>query len=233
MEIYPGKMVYHLFNGCALSLSLSKCTLESFTLLYQFVFNFKFTDRIRLVLQFVVRVLHAKIVVSSTSLTSASLFSFLVDACTCLLGHLETEGLFRKSGSVVRVKALRVSDLSWLLWLSAKRSWLGICVKQWLHCSGSVGEVGSGRRVPVHSAALRCSWTPQAVLQGDAWASFGHRPTEQLSESPGATHLGGEDISNPPAVLCVASWEFKHPALLLQLLKKGFSEVSWMSIWLH
>ncbi|KAI5616437.1 rho GTPase-activating protein 11A isoform 1 [Silurus asotus] len=33
---------------------------------------------------------------------------FLVDACTCLLGHLDTEGLFRKSGSIVRVKALRV-----------------------------------------------------------------------------------------------------------------------------
>ncbi|KAK3563118.1 hypothetical protein QTP86_016352, partial [Hemibagrus guttatus] len=33
---------------------------------------------------------------------------FLVDACTCLLEHLETEGLFRKSGSIVRVKALRV-----------------------------------------------------------------------------------------------------------------------------
>ncbi|XP_060736226.1 rho GTPase-activating protein 11A isoform X2 [Tachysurus vachellii] len=33
---------------------------------------------------------------------------FLVDACTCLLGHLETEGLFRKSGSIVRGKALRV-----------------------------------------------------------------------------------------------------------------------------
>ncbi|XP_027029469.2 rho GTPase-activating protein 11A isoform X2 [Tachysurus fulvidraco] len=33
---------------------------------------------------------------------------FLVDACTCLLGHLDTEGLFRKSGSIVRGKALRV-----------------------------------------------------------------------------------------------------------------------------
>ncbi|KAF4083861.1 hypothetical protein AMELA_G00122220 [Ameiurus melas] len=33
---------------------------------------------------------------------------FLVDVCTCLLGHLDTEGLFRKSGSIVRVKALRV-----------------------------------------------------------------------------------------------------------------------------
>ncbi|XDV43823.1 hypothetical protein PO909_012226 [Leuciscus waleckii] len=32
---------------------------------------------------------------------------FIVDACTCLLGHLDTEGLFRKSGSVVRVKSLR------------------------------------------------------------------------------------------------------------------------------
>ncbi|XP_072545899.1 rho GTPase-activating protein 11A isoform X2 [Salminus brasiliensis] len=32
---------------------------------------------------------------------------FLVDACTCLMSHLDTEGLFRKSGSVVRVKAIR------------------------------------------------------------------------------------------------------------------------------
>lgn len=36
--------------------------------------------------------------------------SFLVDACMKLLAHVETEGLFRKSGSVVRLKALRVSD---------------------------------------------------------------------------------------------------------------------------
>lgn len=36
--------------------------------------------------------------------------SFLVDACMRLLAHVETEGLFRKSGSVVRLKALRVSD---------------------------------------------------------------------------------------------------------------------------
>ncbi|XP_037397618.1 rho GTPase-activating protein 11A isoform X3 [Pygocentrus nattereri] len=32
---------------------------------------------------------------------------FLVDVCTCLMLHLDTEGLFRKSGSIVRVKALR------------------------------------------------------------------------------------------------------------------------------
>lgn len=32
---------------------------------------------------------------------------FLVDICTTLLDHLDTEGLFRKSGSVVRVKSLR------------------------------------------------------------------------------------------------------------------------------
>lgn len=32
---------------------------------------------------------------------------FIVDACTCLMDHLDTEGLFRKSGSVVRVKSLR------------------------------------------------------------------------------------------------------------------------------
>ncbi|XP_074517481.1 rho GTPase-activating protein 11A isoform X1 [Sebastes fasciatus] len=33
--------------------------------------------------------------------------SFLVDACMILLAHIDTEGLFRKSGSVVRLKALR------------------------------------------------------------------------------------------------------------------------------
>lgn len=36
-------------------------------------------------------------------------FSFLVDACTCLEEHIHTEGLFRKSGSVIRLKALKVS----------------------------------------------------------------------------------------------------------------------------
>ncbi|XP_054469853.1 rho GTPase-activating protein 11A isoform X2 [Anoplopoma fimbria] len=33
--------------------------------------------------------------------------SFLVDACMMLLAHVDTEGLFRKSGSVIRLKALR------------------------------------------------------------------------------------------------------------------------------
>lgn len=36
-------------------------------------------------------------------------FSFLVDACTSLEEHIHTEGLFRKSGSVIRLKALKVS----------------------------------------------------------------------------------------------------------------------------
>lgn len=33
--------------------------------------------------------------------------SFLVDACTSLKEHIHTEGLFRKSGSVIRLKALK------------------------------------------------------------------------------------------------------------------------------
>lgn len=33
--------------------------------------------------------------------------SFLVDACMKLMAHVDTEGLFRKSGSIVRLKALR------------------------------------------------------------------------------------------------------------------------------
>ncbi|KAF3844749.1 hypothetical protein F7725_007912 [Dissostichus mawsoni] len=35
------------------------------------------------------------------------IFRFLVDACMMLLAHVDTEGLFRKSGSVIRLKALR------------------------------------------------------------------------------------------------------------------------------
>lgn len=125
------------------------------------------------------------------------------------------------------MKALRVGDPSLLLSLPVERLWLGFHVKQWLLSSDSVGEAGSLRRVPVHCAAVRHSRTPEAVLQGAAWASSGVRPTEQLSESPGAAHFRGQDFSNSPAVLCVDTREFKHTALLLQLPQKGFSEVSW------
>jgi hypothetical protein len=38
-------------------------------------------------------------------------FSFLVDACASLKEHIHTEGLFRKSGSVVRLKALKVGTV--------------------------------------------------------------------------------------------------------------------------
>ncbi|KAJ7989091.1 hypothetical protein DPEC_G00315940 [Dallia pectoralis] len=38
---------------------------------------------------------------------SSTVPCFLMDACRCLLGHVDTEGLFRKSGSIVRLKALR------------------------------------------------------------------------------------------------------------------------------
>ncbi|KAG7226182.1 hypothetical protein INR49_014277 [Caranx melampygus] len=36
-----------------------------------------------------------------------AIYIFLVDACMKLLAHVDTEGLFRKSGSVIRLKALR------------------------------------------------------------------------------------------------------------------------------
>nr|XP_029542754.1 rho GTPase-activating protein 11A-like isoform X2 [Oncorhynchus nerka] len=39
---------------------------------------------------------------------NANIPCFLIDACASLLEHVDTEGLFRKSGSVVRLKALRV-----------------------------------------------------------------------------------------------------------------------------
>ncbi|XP_019940470.2 rho GTPase-activating protein 11A isoform X1 [Paralichthys olivaceus] len=41
------------------------------------------------------------------NMESGSVPSFLVDACMNLLAHVDTEGLFRKSGSVIRLKALR------------------------------------------------------------------------------------------------------------------------------
>ncbi|KAM9432887.1 rho GTPase-activating protein 11A-like isoform 1-T1 [Salvelinus alpinus] len=42
------------------------------------------------------------------SVENGSIPCFLIDACASLLEHVDTEGLFRKSGSVVRLKALRV-----------------------------------------------------------------------------------------------------------------------------
>ncbi|XP_035023401.2 rho GTPase-activating protein 11A isoform X2 [Hippoglossus stenolepis] len=41
------------------------------------------------------------------NMESGSVPSFLVDSCMNLLAHVDTEGLFRKSGSVIRLKALR------------------------------------------------------------------------------------------------------------------------------
>ncbi|XP_062254061.1 rho GTPase-activating protein 11A isoform X1 [Platichthys flesus] len=41
------------------------------------------------------------------NMESGSVPSFLVDACMNLMAHVDTEGLFRKSGSVIRLKALR------------------------------------------------------------------------------------------------------------------------------
>ncbi|XP_029983552.1 rho GTPase-activating protein 11A isoform X2 [Sphaeramia orbicularis] len=41
------------------------------------------------------------------NMESGSVPRFLVDACMNLMAHVDTEGLFRKSGSVVRLKALR------------------------------------------------------------------------------------------------------------------------------
>uniref|UniRef100_A0A7N5ZZ17 Rho-GAP domain-containing protein n=1 Tax=Anabas testudineus TaxID=64144 RepID=A0A7N5ZZ17_ANATE len=41
------------------------------------------------------------------NMESGSVPGFLVDACMKLLAHIDTEGLFRKSGSIVRLKALR------------------------------------------------------------------------------------------------------------------------------
>ncbi|CAJ1073776.1 rho GTPase-activating protein 11A [Xyrichtys novacula] len=43
----------------------------------------------------------------SYNMESGIVPSFLVDACMKLLAHIDTEGLFRKSGSVIRLKALR------------------------------------------------------------------------------------------------------------------------------
>uniref|UniRef100_H3DJ94 Rho GTPase activating protein 11A n=1 Tax=Tetraodon nigroviridis TaxID=99883 RepID=H3DJ94_TETNG len=43
----------------------------------------------------------------SCNMECGSVPSFLVKACMCLMAHVNTEGLFRKSGSVVRLKALK------------------------------------------------------------------------------------------------------------------------------
>ncbi|KAM7375699.1 hypothetical protein PAMP_005483 [Pampus punctatissimus] len=54
----------------------------------------------------VVKVLHEELEQKPSS-QLARINNFLVDACMKLMAHVDTEGLFRKSGSIVRLKALR------------------------------------------------------------------------------------------------------------------------------
>lgn len=79
--------------------------------------------------------------------------SFLVDACMRLTAHIDTEGLFRKSGSVVRLKALKVRDPK----ISTRPSRLLELENSYRLQTPFVerlGQTGRRRGVPVHRAAL-------------------------------------------------------------------------------
>lgn len=154
-------------------------------------------------------------------------YSFLVDACMKLLAHVETEGLFRKSGSIVRLKALRVSDAwGWpcphweLLTLLSphrrshsplKRVWdtTGLCFV----CSG---QTGCRRGVPVHSSPLRRGRPGQAVLPGASRARAARRAAGGLSQGSAARQRG-EDLRHHVAVLRAARQEPHHPPILFWL----------------
>lgn len=51
----------------------------------------------------------------ASELCYCSFLSFLVDTCEYLEEYVHTEGLFRKSGSLVRLKALKVFSKAPLL----------------------------------------------------------------------------------------------------------------------
>lgn len=127
--------------------------------------------------------------------------SFLVDACMMLLAHVDTEGLFRKSGSVVRLKALRVSD-----------GWSCPCfhyatLKCWeltKLCFVCPGKTGCRGRVPALCSSLWCGWFGEAVLQGAARACTTHRIAGSFPQGPAAAHWGGEDLCHNAAILCTA-----------------------------
>lgn len=150
-------------------------------------------------------------------------FSFVVDACTSLMGHLDTEGLFRKSGSVVRVKSLRVS--AWPLLSFTAETVTGGIIEQRLYCFDPVGQTGPGWGLSAHCSPAGHRWTSQTVFQGASWAGSVRRPAQCFPEGPGAAHGGGEDLGHSPAVLRAARQELKHAALLLQFPEDRLSAV--------
>lgn len=156
-----------------------------------------------------------------------SFHSFLVDACMKLLAHVDTEGLFRKSGSVIRLKALRVSDgwsWPWCHWILTLGT---ISIQQCLFCvCVCVGKTWCRRRVPIDCSSMRCGRSGEAVLQGTARACDTHRAAGSLPEGSAAPHRGGENLCNPSAVLYIARQKSKCPASLFWFSLQRFSEVS-------
>ncbi len=126
------------------------------------------------------------------------------------MGHLDTEGLFRKSGSVVRVKSLRVSDLRFG---SLRDSHWWRCLT---YCFDPVGQTGPGRGLSVHCSPAGRGWTSEAVFPWASRAGSDRRLAQCFPEGPGAARGRGEDLGHGPAVLRAARPEFKRTALLLQ-----------------
>lgn len=141
-----------------------------------------------------------------------SFLSFLVDACMKLLAHADTEGLFRKSGSVVRLKALRVSDKTDLS-LRVFEPKNSLTLELGFVCPG---KIGCGWGVPFHCASVWCSWSGEAVLQGAAGAYAANRAARGLYQGPAASCRGRKDLSYHAAVMCAAREKPTSPALLFR-----------------
>lgn len=124
-------------------------------------------------------------------MTFICILSFLVDACMKLLAHVDTEGLFRKSGSVIRLKALRVSDGCKLTLHSPKDLDPEKGLTQQFFVCVCPGKTGRGWGVPVHCTSLWRGRSGEAVLQGAARAGAAHRPAGGLSQGPAAPHRAG------------------------------------------
>lgn len=155
--------------------------------------------------------------------------SFLVNACMCLMAHINTEGLFRKSGSVVRLKALKVRNGLKLSQQPLKLPRLAIR-KDCNSVFDCLGQSGRWWGVPVRRAPLWRRWAGEAVLQGAAGACAPHRTAGGLYQGPAASHRGGAHLSHHAALRRAAGQKYRHSAPLFRLPPRCVQEVAKSSV---
>lgn len=165
-------------------------------------------------------------------------FSFLLDAARFLLGRAGTVGLFRKTGSLPRIKNLRVRFFKSLLYHqvvlllnSALKSIFFYTFKPFLvilmltsHVS-ALGKAEPRRGVSVHGLPVWRCHPHQTVLQGASRASVPLWAPRRSAQSSRTSRPAGQDGSPAAADLPASSQELLLPALSVRLPLQSFKKV--------